>query len=111
MMDIKEQFSNQLISEQYRLVAKAWVEADGVARLLEETKTAVLAQWVQKHGDMAVNAAEREVKSSPEWEEFIAKMVDARTAANLKKVQLEFIRMKSAEQQSAEASKRAEMRL
>ena len=105
------QIPNQTISEQYRLIAKQWVEADGAARLLEETKTAVLAQWVKKHGDMAVNAAEREVKSSPEWEEFIAKMVDARTAANLKKVQLEFIRMKSAEQQSAEASKRAEMRL
>lgn len=110
-MDIKEQFSNQLISEQYRLVAKAWVEADGAARLLEETKTAVLAQWVKSHGDMAVNAAEREVKSSPQWEEFIDKMVTARTQANLKKVQMEYIRMRAAEQQSTEASKRAEMRL
>lgn len=110
-MDIKEQFSNQLISEQFRLVAKAWVEADGAARLLEETKTAVLAQWVKSHGDMAVNAAEREVKSSPQWEEFIDKMVQARTQANLKKVQMEYIRMKAMEHQSLEASKRAEMRL
>lgn len=103
--------SNQPLSEQYRLVAKAWVEADGAARMLEEAKTAVLAQWVKGHGDMAVNAAEREVKSSPQWEEYIGKMVEARTKANLKKVQLEFIRMRSSEHQSMEASKRAEMRL
>lgn len=103
--------SNQPISEQYRVIAKAWVEADGVARLLEETKTAVLAQWVKSHGDMAVNAAEREVKASPQWEEFIDKMVTARTQANLKKVQMEYIRMKAMEHQSMEATKRSEMRL
>jgi hypothetical protein len=103
--------SNQPLSEQYRLVAKAWVEADGAARMLEELKTTTLAQWVKTHGDVPVNAAERDVKSSKEWEDYLGKMVEARTKANLKKVQLEFIRMRAAEHQSAEASKRAEMRL
>ncbi len=103
--------SNQPLSEQYRVIAKQWVEADGAARMLEELKTTTLAQWVKTHGDVPVNAAERDVKSSPEWEDYLAKMVEARTKANLKKVQLEFIRMRAAEHQSAEASKRAEMRL
>lgn len=98
-------------SEQYRLAAKAWVELDGAAMLLEETKSAVLAQRMKQLGDMPVAHAEREVKSSPEWGDFIKKMVDARTQANLAKVRLEYTRMKFMEWQSENATKRAEMRL
>jgi len=50
-----------------------------------------------------------QVKVTPEG--YIAQMTDARKAAALLKVHLEFIRMQHSEQQSAEASKRAEMRL
>lgn len=103
--------SNRPQSEQFRLIAKEWVELDGSARLLEETKTAVLAQRMKALGDMPAAHAEREVKASGEWADFIDKMVRARTAANLKKVQLEYIRMQAAEHQSFEATKRAEMRL
>lgn len=110
-MDIKEQFSNQLISEQYRLIAKQWVEADSAARMLEESKTAVLAQRMKALGDRPAAHAEREVKADPEWSDFIEQMVQARTQANLKKVQLEYIRMKAAEQQSFEATQRSERRL
>lgn len=99
------------ISEEYRIVAKQWVDQDNAARLLEETKTAVLSSSMAKLGDVPVAHAERAVKSSPEWTDFIKGMVEARTAANRLKVQLEYIRMKHAEQQSYEASKRAEMRL
>ena len=38
-------------------------------------------------------------------------MVDTRTKANLKKVQLEYLRMKHSEWQSAEANARSERRL
>jgi hypothetical protein len=38
-------------------------------------------------------------------------MVDARTEANLKKLQVEFLRMKFSEWQSAEANARSERRL
>lgn len=103
--------SNLPISEQFRLVAKEWVEADSAARLLEETKTAVLAQYMKRLGDKPAAHAERDVKSSSEWAEFLDKMVRARTAANLKKVQLEYIRMQFSEAQSYEATKRAEMKL
>lgn len=98
-------------SEQYRVVAKKWVDQDNAARLLEETKTTVLSEMMAKLGDIPVAHAERTVKSSPEWRGFIESMVDARTKANRFKVQLEYIRMKHGEQQSFEASKRAEMRL
>lgn len=102
---------NMPLSEQYRLVAKEWVNADSAARLLEETKTAVLSQRMRALGDMPAAHSEREVKASPEWSDFIEKMVKARTAANLKKVQLEYIKMQFSEYQSFEATKRAEMKL
>lgn len=102
---------NRPFSEQFRLVAKAWVEADSAARLLEETKTAVLAQRMRALGDVPAAHAERDVKSSSEWHDFIERMVRARTQANLKKVQLEYLRMQFSEWQSFEATKRAEMKL
>ena len=107
-MDIR---SNNPISEQYRVISKEWVSADSAARLLEETKTAVLSQRMKALGDMPAAHSEREVKASGEWSDFIEKMVKARTAANLKKVQLEYIRMQFSEYQSFEATKRAEMKL
>jgi hypothetical protein len=103
--------SNLPVSEQFRLVAKEWVEADSAARLLEETKTAVLAQRMKALGDMPAAHSEREVKASGEWSDFIDRMVRARTQANLKKVQLEYIRMQFSENQSFEATRRAEMKL
>ena len=103
--------SNLPISEQFRMVAKDWVDKDSAARMLEETKTAVLAQHMKNLGDLPAAHAERDVKASPEWYEFIERLVNARTAANLAKVKLEYIRMKASEQQSAEATKRAEMKL
>jgi hypothetical protein len=103
------------ISEQYRIVAKQWVDADAAARLLEDLKTTTLEQkksdHIAEHGTMPDNKAEREVKSSEDWEDFIRQMVDARTEANKKKAQLEYIRMKFSEWQSKEATARAERRL
>ena|SRR5690349_9005699 len=98
-------------SEQFRIAAKRWVQADAAARLLEDTKSAVLAQRMAELGDMSVAKAESEVKASPEWHDFITKMINARTEANLEKVKMEFVRMKFSEWQSAEASSRAELRL
>jgi hypothetical protein len=99
------------LSEQYRVVAKKWVELDGAARMLEETKSAVLSQMMKALGDKPAAHAERDVKASGEWKEFIASMVEARTKANLAKVQLEYIRMKFSEWQSLNATSRAELRM
>jgi hypothetical protein len=98
-------------SEQFRIVAKEWVELDRAATMLEETKTLVLSQKIRAQGDIAHNRAEAEVKASPEWLDYVTRLVEARSAANLKKVQMEYLRMKFSEWQSENANKRAEMRL
>ena len=98
-------------SEQFRIVAKQWVELDGAARLLEETKTAVLSQKMKQLGDKPAAHAERDVKASPEWIDFIEKMVKARTEANLARVKMDYVRMKFSEWQASDATARAEMRL
>jgi hypothetical protein len=104
--------SNELpVSEQYRIVAKRWVDADAAASLLEESKSSFLAKMMTEHGDMPVSRAEMNVKSSVEWQEYIKSMVEARQKAALLKVQLEYIRMRFSEEQSYEATKRAEMKL
>lgn len=103
--------TNHPISEQFRLSAKDWVEKDSAANLLEETKSAVLSQMMARLGDIPVSHAERAVKSSEEWMDFVTKMVRAREAANLAKVRCEYIRMKFQEWSSFNATKRAEMRL
>jgi len=103
--------SNLPLSEQYRVVAKAYVDADSAASLLEETKSAVLARMMLNLGDMPVSRAEMQTKASAEWVEFVTNMVKARERAAFLKVKLEYVRMKFSEWQSMEASKRAEMRL
>lgn len=102
---------SEAISEQFRLAGKAWVDADAAANLMEESKSAVLSQSMAALGEKPVSRAEMEVKASAEWKDYIEKMVAARKDANLLKVKLEWIRMRFHEWQSAEATKRAEMKL
>lgn len=109
LADVPQQ--DRPLSEQYRIAAKAWVDLDGAARLLEETKTAVLSQKMRQLGDMPVSKAEQMVKASDEWADFIERMVKARTDANLAKVRLEWVRLRFAEWQAMDATSRAEMRL
>lgn len=102
---------NLPLSEQFRIIAKRWVDQDAAASLLEESKSAVLAQRMAALGEMPVSKAEMQVKASDEWHEYIEKMVYERNKASLLKVQLEFIRMRFSEWQSHEATRRAEMKL
>ena len=108
---MSEPASNLPLSEQFRLVAKDYVAKDTAANLLEESKSAVLARLVSAQGDMAHNRAEMNVKASQEWQDYIGRMVQARHDAALAKVKMEYVKMRFNEWQSAEASKRAEMRL
>jgi cytochrome P450 len=102
---------NQPYSEQYRIVAKEWVDADASASLLEESKSATLARLISDQGDIPVNRAENNVKASKEWQDYITKMVQARRDAAFLKVKLEYIRMKFTEWNSETATRRAEMKL
>jgi hypothetical protein len=103
--------SNLPWSEQFRIVAKQWVDADAAATLLEDTKSAVLSERMQALGDMAVSKAEATVKASKEWRDHVAGTVAARKSANRLKVQMEYLRMKFQEWSSENANRRAEMRL
>jgi hypothetical protein len=102
---------DRLISEEYRIIAKKWVDADSAATLREETKSAFYSQLMLEHADKPVNRAEIAVKASDEWQEYVANMVQARKEANLLKVQLKYIEMKFYEWQSYNATRRAEMKL
>lgn len=103
--------SNQPWSEQFRLASKDWIALDSAATMLEETKSAVLAQRMTKLGDMPVAKAERIVKASDEWLDYITRMVKAREAANLANAKLQYIKMRAWEESNENANKRAEMRL
>ena len=103
--------SNLPLSEQFRLIAKKWVDADTSASILEETKSAVLSKMMLDLGDMAVSKAEMKVKATPDWIEYVTAMTKARSDALKLKVQLEYIRMIFSEWQSHEATRRAEMKI
>ena len=106
---------NEPISERFRLVAKSWVEAHEAASLMEETKSSVQAEMINKiigyNLNMPYNKAELAAKSSPEYKDFITQMVKLRSKANLLKVQMEYIKMQFSEWQSAEANARSERKL
>lgn len=89
-------------SEQYRAQAVHWARADGTARQLEESKTAVLAKMMKALGGgekpPPLAAAERDVKASQEWHDFITEMVMARTNANLARAEMDYLAMRHAEE-------------
>jgi hypothetical protein len=106
---------NQPLSEQFRLVAKSWVEADEAASLMEETKGAILSEMITRvigsNISLPYNKAELAAKGSIEYRDFITEMVGLRSKANLLKVKMEWLRMKFSEEQSHQATARAERRL
>jgi hypothetical protein len=106
---------SKMLSEQYRLAAKSWCELDSAANLLEESKSAVLSQMINRQftndPKIALNRAETNAKGSQEWKDYIIKMVKAREEANLAKIKVKWIEMRHREEQSVEASARAEARL
>lgn len=85
------------LTEQFRIVALKYVDADAAARMLEETKTTTLERMksdlIAERGEMPDNKAERLVKSGDDWTEYLARMVNARTESDKLKLHLEFIRM------------------
>jgi hypothetical protein len=84
---------------------------DAAARMLEEGKSAYIAQQINALGEMPHAKAERIVKASPEYADYIKKMVNAKTAANRQRVECDFLKMRSMERNSEEANARAERKL
>ena len=104
--------SDKPLSEQYRLVAKEWVDAHSAASLMEETKSQTVAYRMSLLGnEVPIGRREMEVKASLEYRDYVREMVALRKQADLLKVKMEWVRMRFQEWNSAEASKRAEMKL
>lgn len=99
------------VSEQYRIAAQKWVATDAAARMLEEGKSAYVSQQITKLGDMPHAKAERIVKASKEYSDYIKKMVNAKTAANEMREELAWLKMLHMERTSEEANARSERKL
>lgn len=97
-------------SEQYRLAGEAWADKEAAAQLLEDTKSATLAQWITELGDVPVNRAENTIKAEARWTELVQDIVAARKAANLAKVHLKVAEMRYYENQTQQANTRTELR-
>jgi hypothetical protein len=106
-----ERYTNMPISEQYRLAALEWVDLDSAARILESSKSAIVAQWVNDYGDMPISRAEAKVRASDDYLRLIEDIETARTKANKAKVQCEYLRMRFSEEIGRDANARAERRL
>ncbi len=98
-------------SEKFRLAGEDWADKEAAAQLLEDCKSATMAQRQTELGDIPVNRAEQIVKASKGWVDYIESTVEARKEANLAKIRLEAIRMKAMEYQAKEANQRTELRI
>src|SRR5262245_966347 len=103
------------LSEQFRLMSKQWADADNAAHLMDEMKTTVLAQkknaLIEANPKMSDAAAERIVKASPEWAQYIKEMCGNRSRANVMRQHLKYLEMRHREWISADANARKEMAL
>ena len=99
------------ISEQYRMAAEEWADLDGAARILEDTKSAILAQWINDYGDIPVSRAEAKVKASDNWLRLVEQTAEARTKANKAKIQCDYLRMRFSEEIGKDANSRIERKL
>jgi hypothetical protein len=103
--------SNLPLSEQYARKGALWVDAEAAASLMENSKTVVMSQRVKALGDMPSTRAEHIVRATPEWEQFIRDMVEARRLANQYKIEREVIKMRHSEWVGEDANHRAAARL
>lgn len=99
------------LSERYRLAALEWAELDSAARMLDEGKTTYLAQQKALLGDIPDSHAEKQVKASEPWANYIKTMVRAKTAANKARVEVDYLKMKFQEWISADANARVERKM
>jgi hypothetical protein len=105
----------QPLSEQYRIAAKCWCDADAAATVLEELKSATLEQkksdLIADNPSMSEAKAERLAKITDDWEEYVRQMCTARAQANVLKAELKVIEMRHREWIAGDANARHERRL
>src|SRR5262245_21095667 len=103
------------ISERFRILALQWADADNAAHMMDEMKTAVLAQRKNKQIEadpkLSEAKAERLVRASPDWEKYIKEMCGNRSRANVMRQELKYLEMRHREWISADANARKELAL
>lgn len=94
--------------------AKAYCEASARARRFETFKTSELERrkkaLIAERGPMADAAAEREVKASDDWFQYLEEGVEAVNEAERLKHRLEWLDLKRWEMNDANATRRHEMK-
>jgi hypothetical protein len=98
MRDLPEH--EQPLSERYRLAGKAWREVQARATDYKENKDIVFSEMVMeviKREGVPVNRAERIVKASRPWKEFIEKLVDASNEAGDLRIELKALEIEAEE--------------
>lgn len=103
------------LSEEFRLTAREYADADAAASLLEELKSTTLEKRksiiIAEQPGLAENKAERFAKTSIEWESYIRQMCASRAQATRLRLKLEWIRMRHREWVGADANARHEAKL
>ena len=122
----KEQFHDELRHKNHDLVCpKTWLATFGRSyhqcitafEGMDTEKTYATKQSIELArrksllNDMTDAKAERIVRSSPEWADYIKRMVDSKTDANKARLKLKVLEMRYYENQSQNATARAEMRM
>ncbi|MBF9233958.1 hypothetical protein [Microvirga alba] len=106
---------NRPLAEQWHDAAMAHVDAEAAASMLEETKSAVLAEMVsdelRSDPKMSVAKAETTVKASRRWREHVEGIVRARKAANRARVSRDYLKMRFSQWISEDANHRAGARV
>ena len=114
MTDLPQQ--DRPLSEQFRIVAKAFATAYGDMSMLENTRTGELAKLIKKHmaesnEKVSHAAADMHVKASDEWFAINRKLADAKEKVEVLRAQKKYIDMQSWERQNADANRRKELGL
>jgi hypothetical protein len=102
---------NRPIHEIFWEAGEDWADKERAAHLLEETKSAIMAQKQAMLGDIPVNRAEQIVKASPDWYEHLVIIVEARYQANRAKIKCDKIRMEERAINNREANARLELKM
>lgn len=102
--------SDNDISELFRLSAVKWAEADGEARTKDAFRKRVFAQLVIA-ANTSVAAGENQARVDRRYEVAEADAINAETAANIAKAEMEAIKIKIEVWRTRMATQRAEMGL
>lgn len=108
--------NERAICENYRLAAKEWVRLDHIARDLEDQKSCelearkcALIDAATAEDKMTDTKAERLVKASPEWRNYVRAVTQAKTDAQMARERMNHINKLQWAITNADANNRKEI--